>query len=107
MRAKYLLFLRAVLAETLLLQSLYAPELTLSRWWLGGLPRLRGHALPRDRGGLPALLPAAPLPAPDHRLLQHRGGGSRPAGPARDGGRLRAPARRPGAPLPGGRGAVA
>jgi signal transduction histidine kinase len=37
MRAKYLLFLRAVLAETLLLQSLYAPELILSRWWLGGL----------------------------------------------------------------------
>ena len=37
MRAKYLLFLRAVLAETLLLQSLYAPELVLSRWWLGGL----------------------------------------------------------------------
>jgi signal transduction histidine kinase len=37
MRARYLLFLRAVLAETLLLQSLYAPGLILSRWWLWGL----------------------------------------------------------------------
>ncbi|MBI5239731.1 MAG: HAMP domain-containing histidine kinase [Elusimicrobia bacterium] len=42
MRAKYLLFLRAVLAETLLLQSLYAPGLILSRWWLWGL--LCGYA---------------------------------------------------------------
>ena len=37
MRAKYLLFLRAVLAETLLLHSLYAPEILLARWWLWSL----------------------------------------------------------------------
>src|SRR3989339_1044028 len=36
MRAKYLMLFRAVLAETLLLQSFYAPAMTLARWWLWG-----------------------------------------------------------------------
>ncbi|MFA6003324.1 MAG: HAMP domain-containing sensor histidine kinase [Elusimicrobiota bacterium] len=37
MRTKYLLLFRAVLAETLLLQSFYTPGMTLSRWWLWSL----------------------------------------------------------------------
>ncbi|MDD5627481.1 MAG: HAMP domain-containing sensor histidine kinase [Elusimicrobia bacterium] len=34
MRSKYLLFLRAVLAETLLLHSLYSPDILQAGWWL-------------------------------------------------------------------------